>query len=721
MTFDYEGARKEGYSDQEILEHLSEKHKNFDFQGARKEGYSVPEIINHLSSKKPEKKEMSKAGRLATQAGIGLAESALLPYELAQQAVQFLPESEEFKEQKQQIYGELDSLLDKKETGDFTEQDQKRFEELQGIASKINDKPDLSVAGMVEKFTGIDTHPEGFAEKSVRWTSFLKNPSKGFQVLKNFVQNPRQFLKPLKELIPGTKTLRGVTAGTALQLAEDNELGPIGTMAAAVVGDVIGGGIGGGLKVGGEFAKGLVTEPKQTLANLAAKFSKTDQQALQKAVIEDFRKSGIQADLGSIIDSNIIKWTQARLAQSGLTGEAFEKYKETLTNQIKTEYEALAKELGQDAFMSEFEAGEAVKNTVKNIREAELEITRNFYKEATESLKDRAFVNPKRISQLVERLEKELKPGRLKSGEQQAVLNVLEKLKTDITDSSGSLIYANVKDLMNNKIALNDIINYEVQGGAKQLLKGLVYELDRAIVSHGKDNPGFASKYIKANKKFSEHAKTFRNKNIDQVLRSNDPAQLMKKMDSIQGIRDLQKVMSKTPEGRNLFNKLKRTKLENAIGKNMIDGMNNQVKMGTFSNLLKKGNNREIFKEILSKPAFERLERLQQNAGKLADAANKFYNASKSGSVAVDAAILARGIGAVAQAIGGNPWPLLKIGGGIYGGRSLSQLLTDPEFLKLAEEAVINYKNNNIQKTFNVFEEMRPYIMPFMQQDKEEK
>ncbi|MDP1542410.1 MAG: hypothetical protein Q8L99_04595 [Polycyclovorans sp.] len=48
MEFDVEGARKAGYSDGEIAEHLS-KNRKFDSDGARKAGYSDSEIVSHLT------------------------------------------------------------------------------------------------------------------------------------------------------------------------------------------------------------------------------------------------------------------------------------------------------------------------------------------------------------------------------------------------------------------------------------------------------------------------------------------------------------------------------------------------------------------------------------------------------------------------------------------------------------------------------------------------
>ena len=50
MAFDIIGARKAGYSDDEIADHLAQKH-SFDIQAARDSGYSSQEVLGHLISK----------------------------------------------------------------------------------------------------------------------------------------------------------------------------------------------------------------------------------------------------------------------------------------------------------------------------------------------------------------------------------------------------------------------------------------------------------------------------------------------------------------------------------------------------------------------------------------------------------------------------------------------------------------------------------------------
>lgn len=51
-AFDLDGAKKAGYSDDEIAQHLA-KSRNFDYAGATKAGYSPQEIIQHLNSQAP--------------------------------------------------------------------------------------------------------------------------------------------------------------------------------------------------------------------------------------------------------------------------------------------------------------------------------------------------------------------------------------------------------------------------------------------------------------------------------------------------------------------------------------------------------------------------------------------------------------------------------------------------------------------------------------------
>lgn len=698
INFDYEGALKAGYSDDEILSYLSKENPDYDAQGAIKAGYSPGEVNMHLSGiesqkEKPEKSLSEKGARVAGQFALGAAESALLPYELA--AAPLAQKEAQTVEYRKNLFEDIERLAEKKQSGEFDAQDEALLDSLvDQVKNPSKMAPfiktaDIGVRGIAEAVTGQDLHPEDFLEKAAHWTGFIKNPKNLLELSKDGLKLP----DVVKTISPtGKEALRGVGAGATLQMAEEGNFGPIGTMAAAVVGDIAGAGAAGAVK----GVKKLITKPKEALADVAKFFTKKDKINLQKDIIKDFQDSNIQADIGTITNNDLVKWVQSRLAQSGLTGNALDELKTQLTSQVKEEYKALAESLGEAKFSSAHEAGEIAKEGIKKIRESDLADTRKLYKEATASLSETAAVDSKKLASEISRIKKELEPGSIKSSDQQVVLDYLKKLERDLYDSEGNLLYGKVKDLMNNKTALNDVINYEVQGGTKQLLKGVVGELDRAIISHGKENPLFARKYIQANQKFSKHAKTFRNKDVAKLMETHDPAQLMSRMNSIQGMRDLKNILTKTPEGTQIFDNLKRMKLDQVIGDNLVDSTTQQVKLGTFSKLLEKGKNREVIKEMLSPEQFKRLDRLQRNSGKLADTAQKFLNTSKTGSTIEDVGVVVKVFSDLANLLAGNPWPLAKTAGGLVGARYLTKLIADPTFLKLVEETILAAENDNI-------------------------
>jgi hypothetical protein len=712
-NFDYEAARNEGYSDDEINSFLKEhqasqpkinqkllkKVPNFDYESAMQEGYSADEINDFLKEQQPKRSNLQKAGRIAGQYALGAAEMAALPYEIAV-APLAIPGGQEA----------MGDLFTREVLSDVypTEAEGKATEPRE-LKEPIN----IGVRGLAEKATGLDLQPEGILEKAASWAGFIKSPN----LIKSVTEiglKPKELTKAI--LPTATEATRGLTTGAALEMAEEGEFGPIGTLGAMIAGDLAGAGIAGVAK----GVKNLVTKPKETLARITAAFTPADKVALQKELIKDFKESGIQADVGTLTDSNLIKILQSRLAQSGLTGRALEDLRHEMTSQIKNEYKALAEGLGEAKYATSHEAGLITKESLKSIREADLSVSRKFYQNAEKALKEKSYVNPSRLVKAVEGIEKQLTPGSIKSAEQQAVLNAVNTLKRDLFDSSGGLMMANVKDLINNKIALNDIINYEVQGGAKQLLKGIVAEIDRAIISHGKDNPTFAKNYIQANKKFSEHAKTFRNRNVESMLKEHDPEKILNKMNSVQGIRDLDKILSKTPEGKKVFDSLKRIKLDKAIGDNLIDSTTQQVKLGTFSKLLEKGKNKEVFREILGKDAFARLERLQKNVGKLADTAQKFFNASKSGTTIADVAVVGKALNDMSHMLYGNPWPLAKTAGGIAGARYITKLMGDQTFLKMVEQAIIASEKENLPLLLQLGEMMVDPVKGALIQEKQQ-
>lgn len=687
-TFDYQGALDAGYSDEEILTHLSEYHPKFDVQGAMESGYSPQEINQHLSTYKPKRSTVDKGARILGQAALGAAENALLPYEIGvaplanKNAMNAL--------YRENLGSELEDLMDKKASGQWDERDQELYEHItkQILDPRESEKfvqtADVGVRDIAEKITGQDLHPEGILEKAAHWTSFIRNPKNAAELA--ILGTSPKMIK--NAIIPGAKDImRGLSAGAALQLAENNNFGPMGTMASAIIGDLMGAGVAGIGKA--------ITRPKQTAAKLAASLSNT-----KKSIRNDLKVASqgkeFTKDLGTLTNNNMVQMIQARLSASGLTGKPLQELRKKITNEIVGEYESIGKELAEARFQTMHEAGDAAKQAISKIRDSEMSIAREFYNVANKSLKQGAEVESARLGNAIKEIQKELRPGAIKSTEQNSVLSILDRLNQSLYDEAGNLKKVGVKDLMNNKIALNDIINYEVQGGTKQLLKKINAEIDRAIISHGKENPSFAKNYVNANKRFSDHAKTFRNKNIDQILFEQNPERIMNKMNNVQGIRDVKKVLDKSEVGKQLFKDLSRKKLDSMIGDHMKDGVTEQLKHGKFVNIIKDKNNQAILKEILSPETYKRLIRLQAHVGELSEAAQKFFNSSQSATASTDMAITGQILGGIVSTITGNPWPLFITGSLAAGANQVSRFIADPSFLKMVEEAIVASKKNNL-------------------------
>ena len=202
---------------------------------------------------------------------------------------------------------------------------------------------------------------------------------------------------------------------------------------------------------------------------------------------------------------------------------------------------------------------------------------------------------------------------------------------------------------------------------------------------------------IKTFKLFEYHEE-----NINKILSSRDPEVLMNKMNSVQGMKDLEKAFSYTPEGKELFGNLKRMKLDNMIGKKMTDNVTHQLKHGTFANLLKNPKDFELAKEILGQKNFSKLLKLQKASGKLAETAQKFLNASQSGTAVIDVALVGNALKDLGYVLSGNPWPFIKTAAGFGAAKYVANLMGNGEFLTLVEEAILASSKNDMSQLMKI-------------------
>lgn len=631
--FDYSAAKKAGYSDDEIMNHLSQIHPTFDVQAATESGYTPAEINSYLSSYKPEKSFGQKAARIGMQLGLGAAENALLPYELGVA----LPLSTKgfHTNLQQQRYGEdIEYLYEKnmgKPVAEWSPEDQellKSFSEHIENPKKIEEEVEpinIGVRSLFQKATGIETHPEGFLEKAASWYGFIKDPKKYVDLYKTGFKPKELF----KMAIPGTDEIRSATAGAALQMAEDNKFGPVGTLAAAVIGDVFGHGPAG--------IKYVYQNPQKVAAEVTNFFTRANSKAKNiEQLVKDANSFGIQLDAGTLTGSNIVKLMQAKLSQSGLTGEALDEARKTLSGSIMREYSKLADALGESSISNEHQAAEEIKNALK-VSETNLNIPKSETREAR-SLQGRVSVEERPAYQQIllnqiapTTFENSLEGGNtiintarqikepIKEQFNEAWGNfnreietinapqpqLAEDLRTFVNRNRGSLLLGesapesrvlraaevllnrleqegaytgiNLGDLVKTKRTLGDVANWEFGGSNfESAYKKLVADVDQAIDRTLQNiNPALREQFEHLNEGYSNYKQVFENKNSIKLFEERNPniigiyENFVRNPDKL---RALEEVLIQTPEGQAVLSRVKRDFAQREISKpNLTD------------------------------------------------------------------------------------------------------------------------------------------------------
>jgi hypothetical protein len=633
MTSPYKSALDEGYSHEEILGYLS-THPEYSqkIQGARKEGYSDQEISDFLTTYSPKKKEQQKslpeqAGRIGAQFALGAAESAALPYELGAATIT-QPQAQEVA-YRQNLMEDIESMQQAKEMGGFPGRDepwnQKDEEQLQNLVEQVKEpekaKPfvktaDIGVRGIAEKVTGINLHPKGALEKAANWYGWIKNPSNAKELIK-LGTNPKELVKAL---IPGKEVARSLSTGTALQMAEENKYGPMGTIAAAIVGDLGGAGLPGTVK--------RIVQPKKTLAeisNLATDANSKKEWTSQ--LIGDARQAGIQLDAGTIANSNLIRMAQARAAQSALSGEALTNFRKDLSQQIVREYENVISDLGTMTFENNHQAAEAIREYVSQeennllkqpYTKEDLGKARSlqgriatqekpdFQKQLLDKIAPEEFKNSyqagetlktvaedvkapikqefnqrwenfnkkvenipiepqmnlaRSISQFVKNHEGSLLLG--ESSAENAVLQAAKKLENALITSDGSFKGVNLNDLIKTKRTLGDVANWEFGGSNfESAYKQIVGEIDRAVESSlERFSPTLREEYALLKSEYSAFKDVFENKNVMPLFEpknQNFNTMYNSFIANPDKLRSLEDMLFNSPRGEEVINQIKR-------------------------------------------------------------------------------------------------------------------------------------------------------------------
>lgn len=417
---------------------------------------------------------------------------------------------------------------------------------------------------------------------------------------------------------------------------------------------------GGGSGAVADLAKLVVKSPgylvkaaPKMLGNLAKKSLKND-------VLEAAQNQNIRINPAAISDSRTLQFLESRVAQSGLSGKGYDTLMKNLDSDYLNAYTKTLDDVSKETYLNTTDAGAAVQNNLVRRKNAAQRLTRQKYGEAMEKYGAEVLDTPQTLDFIANtkvKLSKTASP----SGSKQVVLNKLDEIEQSLAKGN-----TDIETLINTKTDLNDIINYETQGGVKQYLKGVVHSINKDLQKYGATNPEFATKFKAAEDTAKWNAKTFRNKLVDSLMKKERPEEVLAAINSPSDVVSLEYALGAKPKGRQISQSVKRMKLEELIDTSFIKKQG-EIEYGRVARSLAEENKKknQLIRALAGHENYKNLEELRTVAQGVSDG-KRLYNFTNSGNVVQDVGLVVSGVtGAIANpatlAIIGTPYALSKV------------------------------------------------------------
>lgn len=654
--FDYSGARKAGYSDEEITQHLSEVHPTFNLQAATEAGYSPSEINKHLAT-------YVKPRSLQEHARTKVGGPAI---EVLTHAITSLPNTLDIipklsSKGAQALLGRMGYKVSD-EDADKVYQSLKAFSPTSGIPQAGQ------LVESIHDVTGGRFRPQTEGEEILHKGSGILGSIAGL--------GPEAALgTPLKAA--GTLAASGVTPAL-----EHQGINPWLSALGGIGADIL-------TKSLGNIGKRLFRAGKdgvaKTLGEVTGKVVSQDQ--VKQEVINAAERLGIEdLPLSAQVDNPVLRGIESKVRASSLSGKKLDKQLEATGEKLVKSYEDVGSQVSARKDLLPGAVAEEGTNALMKIEEAGEDAYRSLYSQAAKELPEGVTV-PQNIGRalhkVVESTMKKLKSS-LGTSSKDTLYKRLERLREN-WNSTPAMRQGNipVQELIDAKQDLNQIIKYDIKGGADKLLTPFFAVTKNGILEYGKQyNPKFLSRFQGAESAFKKNAEIFRkNPMMRQLVKGERPEQIFGKMNSVKGIRELGKVFNRSPEGKQAFDAIKKYKLEELIGSKLVN-KNGKISWGNASGMFKNAKNRELLLELVGPQGYKNIKDIARVSQGVEEGLRKFLNNSQSASTAMDVALLVSApVKAIAHLFSGNIVGAAKNTGFLFSPYLLAQLIANPEFV----------------------------------------
>lgn len=690
--FDYKAAQSAGYSPAEITAFLQQQHPSFDAKAAQDAGYSPEEISTFLSNA-PRKQEGLR-GELERKVAAPVAELGLRAATSIPNAVQGLGSLVN-----RGLNAVVKGFGGKGLTDEQIEKSGKLAKSLTPFAN-FSEKSDLG--RILKSATGGRLEPTTPTERVLKGGAGIVGDIVGFPGgVSAAVGTPAR--------AAGTAALAGTTAGL-----EEAGANPWIALTGGIISDLATRGAIGGTK---RAIAGLSGGVPKAAGNLAGHAAKLTPSQIKSEVIGAGDRLGIsqgEIPINAQITSPMINGIETKLRESSLAGRHFEKQLGNVEKKTRTAFEDIANNISKrQGLLPGAVADEAI-SQLKNIEEHATSTYNSLYSQAESALPKTAAIEQgmgKVILNTVDDLVTKLGRG-AGTPAKDALRSRLGRLATDWKQRfpNGEI---GVRDLIELKKDLNQIIKYEVKGGVDKMLNPLNNITRNAIQRYGKTNQPFSFRFNEAERHFADSAKRFRkNDAVSSLLSTQNPQQILNKMRNVKTYRELRDLYGRTKEGKAAFDDLSRYLLEDMIGSKLLN-KDGKVSWGRASGMLKDPKVREIVQEMISPQNYGKLKDIQKISSGIETGLKQFANpsgtATKSWDIALILGTIVKGMGEI---LTGRVIKGAKSMGYVVTPRIMARLMTNPEFIQSLTDSAHAGRGSNPQLFREAIQRSARFIIP---------
>ena len=421
----------------------------------------------------------------------------------------------------------------------------------------------------------------------------------------------------------------GLGAGTANEIAPDN---PYAEIAGALAGGIAASPLG--------VAKGIAGLPSKAIEVAGRRIgNKPD-------VIRAAASEGIELPPSAMTDNKALQFAESRVSQSSMAGQAYKEKIDNMNEQFINAYKSVLDNVGETNYANSQGAGLALQDKLSKARKlSQSQVGQNYEKFI--SAYGQSKTTPKNTLDYIEQTAQKLEKTAVPSPSKTTVLDKLKAVSENFSNKEG----VDVETLLNTKNDLNDIINYDVQGGTKQYLKGVVSNIKKDIQGLGNKNPNLVRDFTSAEESAKVNAKNFRNKLVDSMLKNERPEAVISSLNAPSDVAKLNTVAAIDTKLAPIVQEVKRLRIQQILDSKLIDATSDtpNIKPGTFSSALAEENikQNELIKSLAGQENYNRLKNLATIAKGIASS-RKNYNFSNTSNVAQDVGTVVTGLGGLA-------------------------------------------------------------------------